>query len=286
MAQKYYLTNKTAPYTPATLRGAWDQTNNYATRALEPLKDFGGSTARIATDETNSSPTWDVLLYRGVSGTLAAQTITGTVDIVAGVWEQIGTIVDLNWHIHIYVTQGDSDTPRGTLLSDYVEAAGVNEWPTVETGASLSSPAALSALAISDGDRIVVEIGYIARNTLTAQVYGSFVYGTLDSNSFPRPDLTVGQTSPLSFAGFLNFSNDIVESIAERFSQAYAENITPQAIASSVRFTSVSAENITPQAISSAIRVSNIVVEVMSRNVASGGSFCWIGEGMGGTFID
>ena len=85
----------------------------------------------LARAEANTAAEYDVLLYRGVSGPLAAQTISGTVDVLLGVGNRAPTNADLHYHLHVYVTQGDSDTPRGTLLTDYREAAGVNEWPNV-----------------------------------------------------------------------------------------------------------------------------------------------------------
>ena len=33
---KLYLTARTAPYTPATIRGAWDDTAGAVTKALDP----------------------------------------------------------------------------------------------------------------------------------------------------------------------------------------------------------------------------------------------------------
>lgn len=220
MATKFYLLNQTAPYTPATIRGAWDDSAGAVTRALSTSKTGGGSFTTVARAETNASNTWDVLLYRGVSGPLAAQTISGTVDVVIGALES-NSAADFYWHIHIYATQGDSDTPRGTLLTDYVENT-TNEFPTTATGRALQSAQALTSLAVSAGDRLVVEIGYIARNSVTTSRTGTINYGTqLSANPFgDASDLTSGSTNVTTLAGFISFSGTVSEAaVGERISQ-------------------------------------------------------------------
>lgn len=223
MATTLYLTNAAAPYTPATLRGAWDDTAAGVTRALDTTTAGGGAITSVARAETNASTTWDVLLYRGVSGPLAAQTISGTVDVVVGVSES-NAAADFFWHLHIYCTQGDSDTPRGTLLTDYVENT-TNEWPTTAVGVGLQSAQTLTSVAISDGDRLVAELGYIARNNSTTSRTGTLRYGTLHPDTLaPVADLSVGSSNVTTLAGFLTFSNTLTEAALEgRISQAVVE---------------------------------------------------------------
>ena len=182
MATKLYLSAQSAPYSPATLRGAWDDTASAVTKALHvtarPIDTPPISSIGVA--ETSTSNDWDVLLYRGVSGPLAAQTVSGTVDVSIAVGQTSGSM-NAHWHVHIYATQGDSDTPRGTLLTDYTEAAGTNEWPASwpswgnERG--LNASQSLSSLAVSAGDRLVIEIGYVARNTSATSYTGGLQYG-------------------------------------------------------------------------------------------------------------
>jgi hypothetical protein len=222
---KLYLSNRTAPYTPGTLRGAWDDTAGAVTRTLEAEKLPGGGVhATVARAETNASANFEVLLYRGVSGPLAAQTITGTIDVLIGMQES-STSADFVWHIHVYVTQGDSDTPRGTLLTDFVDTG--NEFTTSTTGRALASAQALSSLAISAGDRLVVEIGYTALNAVTTSFTGTLRYGYLNSSVDALPDVTLGGAAT-NTASFITFSNAIDEAtslIAVRESQAVTEYI-------------------------------------------------------------
>ncbi len=225
---KLYLTTLPPTYTPATIRGAWDDVAGAVAKRLESIKTGGGVITSVARAETNVAAEWDVLLYRGVGGPLAAQTINCNIDVVLGILES-NAAADFNWHIHIYVTQGDSDTPRGDLLTDYREAAGVNEWPTTATGKALNAAQAVN-LAVQAGDRLVVEIGYTARNVVTTSYTGTLRYGTERELGVDAADLTAGSTSVTTLAGFISFSASIAEQdVTAAVSQVLAEPFTAEA---------------------------------------------------------
>lgn len=210
MATKFYLTTGTAPYTPATIRGAWNDTAGAVTRRLSSQKDAGGTITTVARAETNATNPYSVLLYRGVSGPLAAQTIGGTLDVLLAPIES-NAAADLCYHIYAYVTAGDSDTVRGTIVSDYLEST-ANEFGTSATtaGRALTSAQAI-ALAILDGDRLVVEIGYAARNAVTTSYTGTLHYGTqLSTDGSSAPDLTAGGSGTAG-AGYIALSADLAE---------------------------------------------------------------------------
>ena len=207
---KLYLTTNTAPYTPATLRGAWDQTGSAVTRAFDTQKYSGGNITTIGIAETNAAANWDVLLGRWVSGPIAAQTFSGTLDCVIGLLES-NAAADLALHIHAYVTQGDSDTVRGTLLADYVETT-ANEWPTTATGRAFAAAQTIAAVVASAGDRIVIEVGYVALNASATSYTGTINYGTVvAATGLPASDLTAGSTSVTTLAGFFQFSVSVDE---------------------------------------------------------------------------
>lgn len=218
---KLYLTTLTAPYTPATIRGAWNATASSVTKMLTSVKESNNDAiTTVAIAETSTTDAWDVLLYRGVSGPLGAQTITGNLNVMLGVIESNAAAND-NWHIHCYVTQGDSDTPRGDLLTDYTESAGTNEWKATAAtnGLALNAATAMSSLAISANDRIVVEIGYVARNTSATSYTGTLNYGTTVSG-VAAADLTASAAGA-SLAGYISFSNAITEAnVTVRLTQA------------------------------------------------------------------
>lgn len=228
---KLYLHNAPAPYTPATIRGSFDQTAGAVTKAADSRKEGGGINTPIAITETNATNPWRVLLGRWIGGPLAAQTISGTVNLLLGIFED-NALANLNWFLHIYVTQGDSDTPRGTLLANYSEALGVNEWPT--SGAfgdfrELNAAATLSSLAVSDGDRPVFEIGYVSREASATARTGTIRYGTLNSigdSTVPLEDGSLSGSVHLQ-SGFITFSNPILEgTVAVRVEQVVLEVLT------------------------------------------------------------
>lgn len=256
-----YLRTQAPTYTPATIQGAWDDTAGAVTKALDPERHpHGGGDTITYVDryETSTTDEWDVLLYRGISGPLAAQTISGTIDVIIGIWET-NTNLNANWHLHVYITQGDSDTPRGTLLTDYREAAGVNEWPTTEAGRGLNAAATLTDLAIQLGDRLVVELGYAARNTSSTSYGGRIRYGTTTAFG-TADDLTVGSTSTASLAGQILFSDSIAEApITGRITQTYVEAADPGGT-TAVRTTQAYVETALPFDLDA--RVSQLYIEL------------------------
>jgi hypothetical protein len=217
-----YLTNATAGYVPPTWRGAWDDTAGAVTKALAALKSAGGTIATVNRAETTATSPYRVALYRGVSAPLAAQTLSGTLDAIVAVLESAAA-ADLCWCVHAYVTQGDSDTPRGTILNDYTETTST-EWPTTAAGRALAAAQTLASLAITAGDRLVVEIGYIARNSSTTSYTGTLSYGTIVSADLREADDMTAGGSATTAAARLAFSVAIAEQVsATRVSQRYAE---------------------------------------------------------------
>lgn len=210
---KLYLTNVAAGYSPATLRGAWDKTTDAVTKALDPSKEGGGIITSVASAETSTTDEYDVLLYRGVSAPLPEMEVTVNFNVCIGI-KSSSSSMNAHWHIHAYTTQGDSDTPRETVIDNYREAAGTNEWPTTAAGDVLN--AAQSAhIHISAGDRFVVEIGYTARNTSATSYTGTLYYGTQGAGLEIAGDLSNTDQNVTTLAGFVSFSDAIAEQAYE-----------------------------------------------------------------------
>lgn len=166
----YYLARQypgTAVY--GELEGDWDSTWNspeaysafFTVHRLSQYRSDAGwlSTRTVDTNVADS----DVLLFRALTPPLQAQTISGTVDLVALVSQvfedrNLGPITcDVYWRLHIYVTQGESTTPRATLLDKLVDT---NAFPfSTRTGHMLSAAAALTSQACEAGDCVMVELG-------------------------------------------------------------------------------------------------------------------------------
>jgi hypothetical protein len=263
---KLYLTSTTAPYTPATIRGAWDESAGHDTRALQSYKLGGGASATVARSESLSTNPYSVLLYRGVSDPLEAQTIAGTIDVVIGVLES-NAAADFYWHLHVYVTQGDSDTPRGTLLNNYVENTS-NEWPTTIAGHGLASAQALSSLGVSAGDRLVVEIGYVSRNAVTNFYTGTLRYGASVGLGADYADLTLASTAVSTRAGYISFPSGItIADATDRATQVGAE-LLAEPSTMYARATQVGSEVAWHVLINA--RVSQVGVEILWQGVGAG----------------
>lgn len=206
---KLYLTNKLSTVTPSTLRATWDQTGlSSLHRVLDPRKIGGGVFALGGSSDSSATNPFRILAYRGVSLPLASdQTISGTVDAISKVFES-NADMDAHWRMHLYVTVGDTDVVRGTLLNDYAETAGVNEWPTTDSGHQLASPQAMNPVAALAGDRIVVELGAIVYNSFSTFRTMSLVKGThADTSSSAASDQVVGSTT--TGAPYIQFSSSI-----------------------------------------------------------------------------
>lgn len=200
MAQRFYLNDNAAAYNPAVAKGAWDDvTNQPDIGGLQATQ--AGAAATLTGIETSAVNNWDVLLATFVSDGLAGNVSFATTDTVKGVIGVSESATGMNavTHIHIWVTTGNTDTVRGTLLLDNI---GSTNWSTTISGlttgiANLSNN--VSALA---GDHIVVEVGYQAQNTVTTSFTGTIAFGA----NTPTVDLTNGDTSTVAHPSWIEFS--------------------------------------------------------------------------------
>jgi len=206
---KLYFCNQSSPYTPATIRGAWDQTSGSPiTGLLSPGPSGSATTKGIA--ETNTNTAWDVLLARFISQPLEvgnAFLVTDTFRMIIG-WLESNSAADMVPHIHCFVTQGDSDNVRGTLIADAVASPlATEELPTSATGQLFNNN---SAIALSNnvtalaGDRIVIEIGYQAQNNSATSRTGTINYGNTGTT-----DLSDGSTNVATEPGFIEFTTTL-----------------------------------------------------------------------------
>jgi hypothetical protein len=195
VACRFWITSGAPPYTPATRRGSWTTASGEDVQLLgrKPQGSAGTSSISLAA----GSGTRKVLLHRSISaGAVKAGTISGTVTWCIGAKES-NALLDGVWHMHIYVTSGDSDIPRGTLLSNYT---GATEFGTTAAGAT-EGAVAVSSLAIQVGDRLVVEIGYETSTTTAASYSATINYGNVGTT-----DLSNGDTSVTNDPGWVEFS--------------------------------------------------------------------------------
>ncbi|MDA8241068.1 MAG: CxxxxCH/CxxCH domain-containing protein [Nitrospiraceae bacterium] len=195
-ATRFYLQNANSAVT-TTNQGAWSYTTGAPTLVMSTAKS--GTITSRAVSETNNTNTYDVMILKFVSAPIPAQTIAAgsTLTWAIGAQES-STAANDYWTIHAYVVSNNGATIRGTLLSNNQENT-TNEWPTTAQGWGPQAAKSLTAVTAQANDRIVIEIGYIARNTSTTSYTGTLWYGGTGS------DLTVaGDETTLT--GWFEFS--------------------------------------------------------------------------------
>jgi hypothetical protein len=187
-------------------RGAWDNSASVLQRKLSRTKS--GTIASKAVAETSIAYDYDVLMLKLVSEPITtAQTIAGTLNWVVGSQESSSNM-NANWHIHAYVTVGDTDTLRGTLVNNYTEAAGSNEWSTTATGDAPVAALTLTPVNVFANDRIIIEAGYVARNIIPASRTGTLWYGGTGATDL----ILNGDETTLS--GWWEFSANLFPAVA------------------------------------------------------------------------
>lgn len=170
---RLYFQNAAPDFTPTNNRGAWDQTTSSVSKKLG--QSPAGASTTVAIAETSATNNFDVLLGKWISDAISHDmTISGLIDMVIA-FSESNTAANDFLHIHVYVTAGDTDTVRGTLLSNVIDTTD-GEWPTT-IAFNYYNVGNASAVAASKGDRIVVEIGYQAQNTSTTSRTGTMRYG-------------------------------------------------------------------------------------------------------------
>jgi hypothetical protein len=200
MPQQFYLTADPPFYTPTTWKGEWDKTSGAVDLLLDSTKTTADLTKytiqHVEDSESDNNPPdashplpYRVALARFIGGPLKAQTIAGTVQIMAGVFcDTDGG--ELYYSMHIWATVGDTDVVRATALDRYSEPVdSLNPWPSEPKGRDMILTAAINGITVEDGDRLVVEVGYAARNATSASILGALYYGT-DYYSNGSPDMT------------------------------------------------------------------------------------------------
>lgn len=183
---KHYIQNAAAGYTPSTFHGAWDDTASAVTRAIgfypSPVEDMGtpkhsGYLPYVSKAETSTSGTWDVCLLRLVSPPLKANITLSQAITTYLFYTESSTNANFVTHMHVWVTQGDGNLERGVLSADHI---GVTEWDTLGNAVFRPDVPAISSVNALAGDRIVIEFGYRATNTVATSYTGLVYYSSSD----------------------------------------------------------------------------------------------------------
>jgi hypothetical protein len=190
---KLYLQNVAADYMPATHRGAWDvHALNYP-RKLATTKSGAIDYNTIACGSTSAGT--DVLNFHG--SYILPTSMDFSSGAVTGCIGQLESNAGLNayLHLHVWIAEGQSDTVRCTLVTDYIDA---EEFGTTSTtcGEAYATTAAASRIGYA-GDVLCVEIGYQSASTSTAYTGRAYYGGTGN-------DLTDNGNPTASLVGWIN----------------------------------------------------------------------------------
>jgi hypothetical protein len=169
MATRLYLTSTASDFAPGTIRGGWNDATLSTAYALNRAKN--GANTLVSRAETSATAT-QVLLTRHVSQPLTGGVMPAITNpfIHTFARQSSATAANMTITIYIYFTVGDTDVVRGVWCPLFI---GSTVWPITMTAFSYNSAGPTTAVTTQPGDRMVVEIGYYANNTVTTSYTGS-----------------------------------------------------------------------------------------------------------------
>lgn len=201
---RLYFTNTSSGQT-LTPSAAWEQTGGAALGKLLG-RNRGGANTAVTVAETSTSNVYDSLLGQWISDPF---TSGGTVQ---GAWQvcyaanESNAAADTLPQYNIRVMSGDLATQRGVF--SYVQ--GSNEvTTTLSSFINTTSAANTDPVAVQVGDRMVIELGYRATNTVNTSYSYTLRYGgpSLDLES-GLTDATVSANAP-----WIEFSDPAVKAL-------------------------------------------------------------------------
>lgn len=200
------------PWSPSSFQGTWN-----VTTALTPVygtPNKAGSNVTDATRAETSAAAQKVACLRVMIGPLRKQTIGGTFNVILEVKES-NADADAFWAVHGYISQGESNSVRGTIINNYAETSGggATEWTTTSTGREFQAPIVLSAINVQHGDWLILELGGRLANATTSSRSITIRYGSggVSLALGAPPDLALGETpGGIQRAGTLIFSQALL----------------------------------------------------------------------------
>ena len=189
--QKFYLSNTAAAIDPPISTGYWGDTTESTALAMTDAP--AGPNVAVSRSESSSGQ-WDVLLRRWVSPPVTQAGTLEASGVVAGLVTAVQTsssAATFKVHFRIFVVT-DAGSVRGTFAS----IAGGADWPTTLTGRIEDTPDYLAdPVNVYPGDRVVLELGYQARNSLTTSYTGTLRVGGTSATDLAPGDTGSAATS-------------------------------------------------------------------------------------------
>lgn len=190
----------------------WSETH-WTWRLSTSKTDAGALTTESV--RTNQQGNYDLNYARWMTKPLAAQTVSGTLDLcfqLAASWEPgldpPDNSSDVRYRIYAYIAQGQSSVVRH-VLCDVVDSVPF-DFPNL-IAQSLASPAALSSGACLEGDCVVIELGFrVVTSPTPTPSYPptEFTHIQFRGKGVSGTDMIAGDTS-LDRTPWFEFSNGL-----------------------------------------------------------------------------
>jgi hypothetical protein len=204
----YFPSTGTPAITPA-FHAEWETT---ASAVRLPLSYPKGTSAvaSVSAAETSTANLYDVGLAQFISAPLAAQTFSGTLSCVVRC-NQSSLAANMTGQMVVRIVSNDGSTVRGTLISPTAVTSlstSTHEWGTSLRNQYFPSgdvaTATLTGVTCEDGDRLVIELGYRAINTVATSYTGTMQFGEAAAG-----DLVLNQSGTAQANPWLAFSQKV-----------------------------------------------------------------------------
>ena len=180
------MTSAPATYTPTTLRGTYND-STLSANSFQLSREKSGANAAASLAETSTTNNYKGFLGKWVTDPLVGGSITTSDGITPTMArDETNASANMTVYITVFVTVGDTDAVRGTLIVPFV---GATEFATTSTAFSFALTFD-NAVTVIRGDRICMEIGYNAANTSATSFTGTVRYGGTDATDLATTGTT------------------------------------------------------------------------------------------------
>ena len=207
MPTRIYLTYGIAAALIPPLDDAWER--KYSIRSECGVARKETDFQEISGYKSTSTNPYDIGLVQFISGPLQAQTISGTVKGQILARQDVGGNFGVAMVIKVLNAAG---APRGTLLSYFPAVIGTELSITATNRHFPPAETALTELAIHDGDRLVIELGFRCYN-VPSTIYDVFItVGDGAATDLPEDETEIDYLNP-----WIEFSGGLVWSVEDAY---------------------------------------------------------------------
>ena len=194
MATRFYLPSTGSAEVSPTFNALWDQTTAADRLKMVTTKISSSMTTKSDSD-TDTSSSYYVLLRQYVSGQFESFSLT-----TSHTWklqarcQEDNAKSDAHGAVYIYVVSADGSSVRGVIESgthDVTEFDTSLENRTIGPGYAFENN-----IAMQDGDRVVLEIGYWTDDNKSTAYTGEINFGDDSGTDLPEDDAETNAYNP------------------------------------------------------------------------------------------